>query len=205
MVKGWFNPRSVRVNQPEQLLSNYVASGDVAYLNSLVAQFNPMIFHYLLSQSDPHLAEDVLQSMWVKVMHCAASFDVELSQHGKNSQVGRNNRVKSWLFKIARNTLIDELRRQNRWHYQSIQDKELTIETLSVEKNVIWSDQLTAFNDAIAKLPFYQREAFIFQQEGFSLAEICQLTDASFETVKSRIRYAKQRLKSQLELTNECR
>jgi DNA-directed RNA polymerase specialized sigma24 family protein len=47
-------------------------------------------------------------------------------------------------------------------------------------------------------LPFHQREAFIFQQEGFSVEEICTLTDENFETVKSRLRYARNNLKTLL-------
>ena len=195
MIKGWLNPRHIDDNQPERLLINYRATNDAHYLNLLVAQFNQALYHYVLSQSDRQLAEDVIQTTWLKVMKSAASYQAKTS-------------VKNWLFSIARNTLIDELRRCNRWQWQELSDdlpEPLVASNATPDKIYAEQTRLSAFNQLVDALPFYQREAFIFQQEGFSLAEICQLTDASFETVKSRIRYAKQRLKSQLELTNECR
>jgi RNA polymerase sigma-70 factor (ECF subfamily) len=59
-------------------------------------------------------------------------------------------------------------------------------------------DRIEAFNIAIIQLPFHQRETLIFQQEGFSVMEIAQLTNESFETVKSRLRYARNNLKEML-------
>lgn len=197
MIKGWLNPRHIDDNQPERLLINYRATNDAHYLNLLVAQFNQALYHYVLSQSERQLAEDVIQNTWLKVMKSAASYQAKTS-------------VKNWLFSIARNTLIDELRRCNRWQWQELSEEqpeslELAASNATPEKIYAEQTRLSAFNQLVDALPFYQREAFIFQQEGFSLAEICQLTGESFETVKSRIRYAKQRLKSQLELTDERR
>jgi RNA polymerase sigma-70 factor (ECF subfamily) len=60
-------------------------------------------------------------------------------------------------------------------------------------------DRLAIFNQAITLLPFHQREAFIFQQEGFSVLQIAELTDESFETIKSRLRYARAQIKNFLE------
>ena len=52
---------------------------------------------------------------------------------------------------------------------------------------------------ALATLPTEQRDAFLLQQEaGFSLAEIAELTGARLETVKSRLRYAIQKLRVEL-------
>jgi RNA polymerase sigma-70 factor (ECF subfamily) len=66
-------------------------------------------------------------------------------------------------------------------------------------------DSLTQFDQAIIQLPFYQREAFIFQQEGFTLMDISQLTNESFETVKSRLRYARNNLQKLLGKSDESR
>ncbi len=181
MIKGWLNPN---IN-PEQLLASYRSTGERQYLTQLVEQFNQAIFHYLLSQSDNQTAEDVLQSTWLKVIN-------------NNSQENSIPQVKSWLFTIARNTLIDELRRQKRWQYHELELESGQLASQSLEKTIAEKDALTCFNDIINQLPFHQREAFIFQQEGFSIAEICQLTDENFETVKSRLRYARSTLKTQL-------
>ena len=160
----------------------------------LVEQFNQSIYHYLLSQSDKETAEDIIQSMWLKVMRTTAT-----------SQAHTN--VKSWLFTVARNTLIDELRRQKRWQSQSIGEMDDGAELLSahqaspsLEQAIASRMTLENFNQAITLLPFHQREAFIFQQEGFSVLQIAELTQQSFETIKSRLRYARQNLKNFLEM-----
>jgi len=177
MIKGWYNPTT----SPERLLTNYMATGKNKYLSLLVAQFNLPLYHYLLSQSNKELAEDVLQTTWLKVMKTAKQ-----GYHVQQTQ------VKSWLFTIARNTLIDEFRRQQKWQNQLLDENKML--TVSLEKSILASARLTQFNAALAQLPFLQREAFIFQQEGFSVVEISTLTNDSFETIKSRLRYARNNL-----------
>jgi RNA polymerase sigma-70 factor (ECF subfamily) len=112
---------------------------------------------------------------------------------GKNHA---HTNVKSWLYTIARNTLIDELRQQSKWKFQELQED--LIQTNNLSKEFEQADKLAKFNEAVTCLPFHQREAFIFQQEGFSVLEISQLTGESFETVKSRLRYARNNLKTLL-------
>lgn len=176
-MKGWLNPTIT----PEKLLMDYVATGNKKYLTLLVAQFNRSLFHYLLTLSDKEMAEDTLQTTWLKVM--------------KNNNSHHTN-VKSWLFTIARRTLIDELRAQQKWQWQTLKDEHAA--TLTLPDSLDEASRVEQFNEAIMVLPFHQREAFIFQQEGFSVADICQLTDESFETIKSRLRYARNNLKTLL-------
>ena len=53
---------------------------------------------------------------------------------------------------------------------------------------------------AIRVLPHEQREALVLQQfSGLSLEEIAAVTGAERETVKSRLRYAMQKLRSTLQ------
>lgn len=188
MIKGWLNPNI----SPEILLTRYIATNKEKYLTLLVQQFNQPIYHYLLSQSDKETAEDIIQSMWLKVMKVNAP-------HQSHSN------VKSWLFTIARHTLIDELRRQKRWQTQPLDEQCSSADVLQqtaslpLELEFENKDRLAIFNQAIALLPFYQREVFIFQQEGFSVLQIAELTDESFETVKSRLRYARSYIKRLLE------
>ena len=108
MIKGWFNPNI----SPEILFTRYIATSKDKYFILLVEQFNQPIYHYLLSQSDKAMAEDIIQSMWLKVIKVK-----EIHQ--------AHNNVKSWLFTIARNTLIDELRRQNRWKTQPLNEPDI--------------------------------------------------------------------------------
>ena len=177
MIKGWLNPTITA----EKLLMDYISTGNKKCLTLLVEQFNLSLYHYLLSLSNKEIAEDVIQSTWLKVM--------------KNKSPAHSN-VKSWLFTIARHTLIDELRHQQKWRCQELNDEHVITASLSHELE--HTDKLAKFNEAIIALPFYQREVLIFQQEGFAVMEICQLTDESFETIKSRLRYARNNLKKLL-------
>ena len=53
---------------------------------------------------------------------------------------------------------------------------------------------------AISSLPPAQREAFLMQQEGgMSVADIAEATGVPEETAKSRLRYAINKLRAQLE------
>lgn len=179
MIKGWLNTTIT----PERLLADYVSTGDNQYIVKLVEQFNLSIYHYLLSLSDKETAEDTIQTTWLKVINV-------------RSTTKQHTNVKSWLYTIARNTLIDELRRQKKWQWQTLEEHQLNSSTLTRELEK--DDRLECFNLAISQLPFYQRETFIFQQEGFSVIEICDLTNESFETVKSRLRYARKNLKEMI-------
>ncbi|HVH83112.1 MAG TPA: sigma factor-like helix-turn-helix DNA-binding protein, partial [Steroidobacteraceae bacterium] len=60
-------------------------------------------------------------------------------------------------------------------------------------------DQATALRQALARLPPEQRDAFLLQLEGdLSVEDVAAITHASFETVKSRLRYARTRLREML-------
>lgn len=60
-------------------------------------------------------------------------------------------------------------------------------------------EQAKALLDAVEKLPADQREAFLLQAEGdMSVEDIAAATGVSFETAKSRLRYARNKLKELL-------
>lgn len=166
----------------EELMISYASSGKNAHLELLVARFSDDLYHYVKSQSDADLAFDICQKTWLKVME-------------KRSYFKSTGSVKAWLFSIARNTLLDEFRKQNRL---TTLDDELALSDTLLQSH---SDHLTQqalaaqFDTALLALPFVQREAFILQQEGFSLSEIAEITGQGHETIKTRLRYAKQHLK----------
>lgn len=172
------------MNHPDKLLQQFATTNNCKYLAALVEEYNQTLFHYLLSQSDKAMAEDVLQTTWLKVIN-------------KKHLYQPNNSAKYWLFAIARNTLIDELRKQQKWCYQTLEESHIKSPELTLQLSV--EQQLNQFNAIIAHLPFHQKEAFVFQQEGFTLKEIAELTDENQETVKSRLRYARQYLRTHLE------
>jgi RNA polymerase sigma-70 factor (ECF subfamily) len=145
-----------------------------------------------ITQSNTHLAYDVSQQTWLKVIEKRHLYQAQTTP-------------KAWLFKLASNTLIDEYRKQQRFveldentHLPAQKDKnesDLTIGSSNINYE--------AFDAALKQLSFVQREAITLQQEGFSLADIELITQSSLETIKTRLRYAKQNLKRLLGANNE--
>ncbi|MEZ7493734.1 sigma-70 family RNA polymerase sigma factor [Pseudoalteromonas distincta] len=173
-------------------MASYAKSGDNRYLEQLIALYSNDLYHYLVTQSNTHLAYDVSQQTWLKVIE---------KRHLYQGQTT----PKAWLFKLARNTLIDEYRRQQHFveldentHLAAQNDKSESGLTIG-SSNISYD----AFDAALKQLSFVQREAVTLQQEGFSLADIELITQSSLETIKTRLRYAKQHLKRLLGANNE--
>ena len=69
----------------------------------------------------------------------------------------------------------------------------------SVEDDVQKGLEKDWFKACLQQLPYKQKEALTLQFEGFGLSEIAAICGAEKETVKTRIRYAKDSLKTMLE------
>jgi RNA polymerase sigma factor (sigma-70 family) len=179
-LKNWLNI----AESNESLMLKYANTNELKYIKELVKRLEKDLYHYLFSQAGPDLAADISQIAWEKVIKNRRSY----------SETGS---VKSWLFKIARSALIDELRRQQRWHYDAFDETTMPDEHQTEVDNIgdiSALEQQQQFDAVFAQLPFLQREAFILQQEGFRLREISHITHCEIETIKSRLRYAKQTL-----------
>lgn len=164
----------------ESLIVKYYQTRKPAHLTALVARYNETIYHYLLTLTQPEIAEDILQSVWLKVIHATPTYPEQII-------------VKSWLFKIARNSLIDELRKNKKWQFEQLDEQKLI--THAIEMTSMCEDKLSMFDQALSQLPILQKESFVFQQEGLSLIEISEITGDGVETIKSRLRYAKTNLR----------
>jgi RNA polymerase sigma-70 factor (ECF subfamily) len=65
---------------------------------------------------------------------------------------------------------------------------------------IICSEEFTQLRNALAQLPYEQREAVILHvQSGMKLREIAKVQDVSIKTVQSRCRYALEKLRSLLD------
>lgn len=164
----------------DELMLQYGDTGNVKYLSELIKRVGDDLYFYLVKHSEPELAKDISQQAWLKVIDKRASY----------SSTGS---FKSWLFTIARTSLIDEYRKQSRWY--SLEHDVIDESQNGVIKSLVNTDKVKAFEQALAGLPFLQKEALVLQQEGFRLREIALITDSELETVKTRLRYAKQHLK----------
>ena len=176
----------------ERLMLQYSTKGDEASLAALFDLHNNKLFYFLKVLSDSTVAEDICQRTWIKVIE-----NSHLFKSGDNFQ--------AWLFTIGRRTLIDELRKSAKLEYNNdavelFSSGELTKHAQStIEEDVAKGLEKDVFKACIQQLPYKQKEALSLQLEGFGLREIAAICSAEKETIKTRIRYAKDSLKTMLE------
>lgn len=181
-LKTWlFRYSSTTSWSNEELMLSYATCGDQLLLSKLYDACGNDLYHFLLTLSEPTLAKDISQLTWLKVME-------------KKHLYRDSGMFKAWLFTLARNLLIDEYRKTQKFVDDSDISKFVAPELDSSQTQ----DRLQRFNHALENLPFVQREAFCLQQEMFSLEDIATITHNNIETVKSRLRYAKDNLREQL-------
>ena len=144
----------------------------------------------LLGAAHGDAAEDLHQETWIAVSRNAAAFDPAKSS------------FRAWLFTIARNKAWDHFRRQKVAILASVQDDAAMMITdpgpspLEQVQSRELAQEIVA---AVEALPLEQRGAFVlFAQAGLSLEEIAQATGVAVETAKSRLRYARAKLRQSL-------
>jgi len=146
--------------------------------------------------ADPGDAEDILQDVLFELVESFRSRPIE--------QVG------AWLFRVARNRIIDRFRRKSA-QPQILADAEGDDEVRTLEE-LLPSPQagpealyarrllLEELDAALQELPAAQREAFIAHElEGQSFRDMSLATGLSVNTLLSRKRYAVLQLRQRLE------
>ena len=116
-------------------------------------------------------------------------------------------RFTTWLFTIAHNRMIDSIRTSRRqtsldalgYEAESVAEQLTSAPNTGPFAMAVARDQAGSLARAFEQLPGEQREAFLLQIEGdLSVEEIAAITDSSFETTKSRLRYARTKLRELL-------
>ena len=126
----------------------------------------------------PSVVEELAQDAWEAVINGADTYRAEA-------------RFRTWLYQIAHNRSVDYWRRRDNTHSDLTQAPE----PVSDENAACAGEQGRQLMQAIGDLPLEQRDTLLLQEQGFSLREIGQITAVGEETVKSRLRYARQHLR----------
>ncbi|OPF64729.1 RNA polymerase subunit sigma-24 [Hydrogenophaga sp. H7] len=179
----------------EELMQAY-ARGDMRAFEALYDRHALPVWRFVQrSVQNAALADDLVQDVWFSVVRHAPQYEPRA-------------KFRTWLFTLAHHRMVDHWRTQK--NHTSLdaesEDGSALAEMLAAESGFgperrLDSRELAqALLDALAALPEVQREAFLLQAEaGMSLAEIAQTTGVSMETAKSRLRYARARLRETLE------
>jgi len=173
--------------------------GDRAAFAALVKKHKSPLFNFALRQLRAKTtAEDVVQETFVRVVQNAADFKHEA-------------RFTTWLYTIARNLCIDQLRKGALRKHPSLdarqsQDEggptlgEQTADTrANVERDATAGELRERIAGAVETLPDDQREVFLMREvANLPFKEIADITGVPENTVKSRMRYALERLQAAL-------
>ena len=172
------------------------AAGDMRAFECLYDRHALSVWRFVQrSLQNTALADELVQELWFSVARHAARYEPRA-------------RFRTWLFTLAHHRMVDHWR-ANPKHTSldardedgaSLADMLMAESGFGPDRQLDSRKQAQALLDALAALPAVQREAFLLQAEGgMSLAEIAEATGVSTETAKSRLRYARARLRETLE------
>ncbi|MBK7586548.1 MAG: RNA polymerase sigma factor [Myxococcales bacterium] len=185
----------------EMLMVRY-QRGDREAFAELVRRHKTPIYNFVLRQvRQTNTAEDVTQDVFMRVVQSASEFKHEA-------------RFSTWAYTIARNLCVDHLRKQSHRRHPSL-DQPITangeesrplLESVadahpraSVERSAAAGEMAGRIVEAVERLPEDQREVFLLREIGnLPFKEIADITGVGENTVKSRMRYALDRLQEAL-------
>jgi RNA polymerase sigma-70 factor, ECF subfamily len=183
----------------EALMAAY-QKGDLAAFGELFDRHEKRLWNFLQRfVRDKATAEDLLQEVFLRVVKSAAEWQPSA-------------KVSTWLFTIARNLCTDQARRAEFRRAESLDQSKAGEEGSGSQRidrgaavsgnaeTVVMGREIASLVDrAVGELPVEQREVFLMREVmDMSFAEIAAQVGASEPTVKSRMRYALQRLRSKL-------
>lgn len=145
-----------------------------------------LAFNYV---KDKETAKDMVQNTFIKCYENLDKFRYDSS-------------IKTWLYRITINQCKDYLRS---WHYRKVQTKsvfESAVKSLLplTEEKVIKEAESQELRNVIFSLPKnYQEVIYLYYYKSLTINEVAEVTDLNLNTVKTRLRRAKQRLKILIE------
>ena len=181
----------------ETLMERY-ARGDAAAFDQLMTRHQRPLFGFILrSVRDRAEAEDLFQEVFMKVIRAAPTWRPEA-------------KFTTWLYTVARNALIDRSRRR-KTHTPDLSladpvgdaDGPTRLDTVaSPDANpldeTLGEELRQALEAALGALPEDQREALLLKRDGLTFDAIAEVTGVKANTVKSRLRYALEKLRATL-------
>lgn len=188
----------MRDDSDESLMLRY-RDGDVRAFEVLVNRHRKAIYNFILRfVRDAAQAEDVLQDTFLRVIKGADAYE-------------KQAKFTTWLFTIARNLCVDAARRGKHRKAASLdapvgdEDGAALIDLVAggdagADKQAISRELGVRLKKAIESLPDEQREIFLLREvSDLQFNEIAQIVGCPENTVKSRMRYALEKLREALE------
>lgn len=186
----------------DELLDRF-AAGEAAAFGVLLNRYQRPVFNFIARNvRDGEAATDLLQEVFARVIQNAAEFR-------------RSAKFSTWLYSIARNLCIDHMRRMSHRRHASLDAgggngiadsaasapfvERIALEQPDVDRSAAAGRLRNRITQAVENLPDEQREVFLMRQvQQMPFADIAIVVGVSENTVKSRMRYALERLQEAL-------
>lgn len=186
-------PSDRRGPSDEALLAS-IAQGDSGALAELYDRYAAVVYALALRMLGiPEQSEDVVQETFWRVWRRSGTFQPKRGQ------------VAGWIFGIAHNLCVDELRRQQSRPlpvYDTPERpvlRELEDNRANVAGAVLDREQRQIIRAALERIPSDQRQAIeLAYFGGFSQSEIASRLQSPVGTVKTRVRLGIQKLRDML-------
>jgi RNA polymerase sigma-70 factor, ECF subfamily len=173
----------------EQLFARFIAGQSQAF-DELVNRYYKQIYRFLVRFTGrPHLAEDLIQDIFVKVYRSAQTFDP-------------TRKFRPWLYSIAANRARDALRSASRLGKQIVvhhddADGHVSLENLlpgapsPPDQELIAQETTQRVKQALKEMPEPLREILVLAYyDQISYKEIADILEIPLGTVKSRLHKA---------------
>lgn len=159
----------------------------------------------IIDQLMQEYSDDILHLVYTYVKNRTTAEDLTqeifLKCYEKLNQFNQQATLKTWVYRVASNHCKDYLRS---WHYRKItlSDKILDYipsKSKQVEEEIIANSEENILTNAVMNLPLKYREVvFLHYYEELSLAEISKITTVNINTIKTRLKRAKELLKDKM-------
>ncbi|KFL37610.1 RNA polymerase sigma factor [Arenimonas donghaensis] len=165
-------------------------AGDGGAFETLYARHRLRLFRHLQRQlRDASLAEELFQDVWQRVISARERYRPDA-------------KFSTWLHQIAHNRLADHWRAKSH-RPDAPEDAREQAEQLpdpdSPERQLSAFEERRRLQLALEELPADQREVLLLRlEQELTLEEIGEITGVGRETVKSRLRYAMDKLRARL-------
>lgn len=170
----------------DMLVQAYMEGKDSAF-DELLARNQQQLFDFILALTrDKDKADDLFQETFIRAI-------VKM----KDGQYFNQGKFLYWLMRIARNLLIDDVRKQKKGQAVNISDDELLTvidcgHPYKSREDMLVAEELSShMRQLMDLLPDEQREVVLMRYyQGLQFKDIAEITNVSINTSLGRMRYA---------------
>jgi len=191
---------SKQLGPDDSVLITLYRNGNEAAFNLLVDRYQSKVFTTIfLIVKDQDVAEDLLQDVFVKVLHTMNS-----------DKYNEEGKFQPWVMRIAHNLAIDYFRKAKRYPTILLEDGSNLLNSLSFaedssEEQRIKEETLAFVRNLIDELPEAQKEVVIMRHYlDMSFQEIAEQTGVSINTALGRMRYALNHIRKKMKQVNSA-